>query len=567
MNVSPPEHVLLTALGIQPVSARYVLDGQETEARLAPAALYELLPEERRPHRIVALCTEQAEQQALPLLRAALEPRCPVESVRVPADSSKPAQAIDECLATLANSVPDDVDLTVDVTHGFRHMPFLIYVGTLYLTALRRVRLRGAYYGMLRKLPELSPFFDLRPLVQLPQWFHALRVLAATGNASAMAELVADSEGKDAAEVGAALRTLSETYGWGLPVEHGYLARRFLTEHIEPMRGVLHTERLPLADDLVRDLVDVLRGQQLRQDVSGEGWKRKVTLDRAELERQAHLIDGYLARRDYRNAIGLMREWLVLWATWRMGIHARWLDSSERRPAERRLHEIRRRAEWNEPLDPSQAVIARTWRVTTLRNHYAHHGLDQRVGHSAEDEIRRQLDEIVATWHETWRSVPELSLDLPPLPGSRVLVSPVGTRPGVLYSALRAADPRQVMRCLVICSDNTKSLAEEACRAAGYTGETVFLRFDDPFAGTAELPQLINEAKPHLRAASEVYVNVTGGTTLMGVLADRIARKARHYDRPAYSFLLADRRPPAEQETDPYREGEVCWLDEVPEGR
>src|SRR5690606_12830864 len=135
---------------------------------------------------------------------------------------------------------------------------------------------------------------------------------------------------------------------------------------------------------------------------------------------------------------------------------------SWRRPAERRLHEIRRRAEWNEPLDPSQAVIARTWRVTTLRNHYAHHGLDQRVDHSAEDEIRRQLDEIVATWHETWRSVPELSLDLPPLPGSRVLVSPVGTRPGVLYSALRAVDPRQVMRCLVICSDNTKSLAEEA---------------------------------------------------------------------------------------------------------
>jgi CRISPR-associated DxTHG motif protein len=569
------EHVLLTALGINPQPATYVRDNKTIEAKLAPAALLELLPESERPHRILALCTKEAEKETLPLLREVVEPHCPVEAVGISADVTD--EAVQACLTRMAESVPADVDLTVDVTHGLRHTPFLIYVGVLYLTALRGVRLRGAYYGMLRgttwsrpageaagEQPPTSAFLDLRPLVELPSWFHALRVLADTGSASVMADVVAASAGTDAGQVGAALRALSEAYGWGLPVEHGYLARRFLTEHVESLREVLRAERLPLADGLVDDLVDILREQQLRQDVSGEGWKRQAILDRAELERQAHLIDGYLARRDHQNAIGLMREWLALWAMWRMGIHADWLDYRKRQSAEKRLHEIRRRADRNEPLHPLQAKVGRTWdSLTRLRNHYAHHGLDRREDQS----VGPDLDELIATWRETWRRVPELSLDLPPLPKRRILVSPVGTLPGVLYSALRAANPQQVMRCLVICSADTEGPAQEACRAAGYTGQLIFMRLDDPFAGTAEFHQLIKKAKPHLIEASEVYVNVTGGTTLMGVLADRIARVARKHDRPTYPFLLVDRRSPSEQKADPYQEGDVCWLDEAPEER
>ena len=336
------EHVLLTALGINPQPATYVRDNKTVEAKLAPAALLELLPESERPHRILALCTKEAEKETLPLLREVVEPHCPVEAVGISADVTD--EAVQACLTRMAESVPADVDLTVDVTHGLRHMPFLIYVGVLYLTALRRVRLRGAYYGMLRGTTwsrpagesaseqlQTSLFLDLRPLVELPPGSTRCGCSPTPAAPASWPMSWQRLPGTDAAQVGAALRALSEAYGWGLPVEHGYLARRFLTEHVESLREVLHAERLPLADGLVSDLVGILGEQQLRQDVSGEGWKRQAILDRAELERQAHLIDGYLARRDYRNAIGLMREWLVLWAMWRMGIHADWLDYSKRK--------------------------------------------------------------------------------------------------------------------------------------------------------------------------------------------------------------------------------------------
>lgn len=90
------QHVLLTALGINPQPARYARDEKTVEARLAPAALLELLPESERPHRILALCTEEAEQVTLPLLREVVAPHCPVDAVRISADPTD--EAAQACL-------------------------------------------------------------------------------------------------------------------------------------------------------------------------------------------------------------------------------------------------------------------------------------------------------------------------------------------------------------------------------------------------------------------------------------------------------------------------------------
>lgn len=559
------EHVLLTVLGLDPKNARYVLGGKEQQARLAPEALYALLPEVERPHRVLALCTPEAEERTLPVLQRGLESVCPVSAVKVP--SGETDEAASTYLNRLAECVPADADLTVDVTHGLRHMSFLTYVGVLYLTALRRVRLRGAYYGLLKPPPDRSVFFDLRPLVELPQWFHALRVLNDTGSAQAIAELVAASGGPGSCQVARGLRALSEAYSWGLPIELGHLAGEFLTAQTEPLRRLLRAQRLPLADELVSDLARMLSDQRLRQDVTGETWKATVVLDRAELERQAAIIDGFLARKDYRLAFGLMREWLVLWAMWRTGQERHWLDYHKRGRTERRLTALRHGAHDGRPLTSEQRTIGVVWgHLQKLRNPYAHHGLDKDVTLSDEGDVPVRAAEVIDVWRSTLRAVPEIPLDLPPVRQRRVLVSPVGTRAGVLFSALVIVRPDTVDLLVVVCSARTQVAVGEACQAAGYTGEIAYIRLDDPFAGVDELGRRVKEAKQHLADATEVYVNVTGGTTMMGLLVEQIARQAQR-DRNVYRFALVDRRPPQEQEADPYRQGEVCWLDDVPEVR
>lgn len=576
------EHIMLTSLGTNPTAATYGLNGRQRSSTVAPAALYYLLPEEQRPGRIIVLCTEQAKQVSLPALREALasEP-CQIDDFRVSEENTP--DAVHQFLATLAESVPPNVDLTVDVTQGFRHQAFLTYTGVLYLTALQGVRLRNAFYGMLAQrtprrrptpeddsaqagqveAPEPSPFLDIQPLVDLPQWFHALRILRDTGSAHAIAELVKGSD-PTADHVRDALRTLAEAHASGLPIELGYLAGQFLDQHVEDLRALLHAQRLPLADRLVQDLATALEVLRLAQrDLPEADWKSRVSLTQDELVRQARIIDSFLDRRDYATAFGLMREWLVLWDMWRTNRAGVWLRYKHRRPNEDRLHVLKSLAHNEGALGPEETVVGRLWEdLAELRNAYQHQAIDREVRLTVDPAHARRIDAVTQAW-PVLRGVPEITLDVP-VPAGRALISPIGMRPGVLYSALHAAGP-DLARVLVICSTATQAAIDATIDAAGYRGEVVRLALSDPFAGVEELDALVGLANRYLANAGTVLVNITGGTTLMGVLAERIAGRARRdRSRMVRRFALIDRRSTAEQESDPYRPGQVCWLDGSP---
>lgn len=115
-------------------------------------------------------------------------------------------------------------------------------------------------------------------------------------------------------------------------------------------------------------------------------------------------------------------------------------------------------------------------------------------------------------------------------------------------------------RCLVICSSETEGLAADAAARAGFGGELEMLRVD-AYGGRPEIERVVAELRRSLFTAERVVVNVTGGTTLMGLVAEAIAAEARKLARPVRRFGLIDRRPPKEQDLDPYQVGEPFWLD------
>jgi hypothetical protein len=88
------------------------------------------------------------------------------------------------------------------------------------------------------------------------------------------------------------------------------------------------------------------------------------------------------------------------------------------------------------------------------------------------------------------------------------------------------------------------------------------LRLDDPYAGKDERKRIMTEARQELAAADEVLVNITGGTTLMGVVAEDLAQEAHRWARPVRRFALIDKRPPEQQKQEPFVEGDILWLDE-----
>ena len=566
------EHVLLTVLGTNPKPVRYTLDGRKVEAPLAAGALYGLLPEEERPDRVLALCTPEAELDSLPLLESSLCGRLPVEAIQIPAGDSQ--GHVNVFLEKIVGVIDPGVELTVDVTHGFRHFSFLAYIAVLYLAALRGVKIRGAYYGMLNSAGP-SPFLDLRPLLELPRWIYALEVLRDTGSALPMARnLLNGADGQPSRDNARDLGHLSEAYLSALPLELGWQARNFLDHRCKPLRRLFRNDhRLPLAEKLVERLAEILEPLALTESSSAEGWKRSVRLSENELKRQARLVDDLLRRESYATALRMMREWLVSWAILQQAPDSDWLNRDVRQQAERLLHAIN--AIGRDPdlcgrLIEEQRALGRFWGdLTEVRNAYAHHGMrgDDLV---RSGKIVTTRNRVLAFWRESLRSCPGLCLSLGGSPGGRVLISPIGLRPGVLFSAVQAA--RRTDRgeepslCLVICSRETETSVAETLGHADFAGAFESLVLEDAHGGGfAEIERVLEEARGHFIGASEVLVNVTGGTTLMGLAAEAMAGEARSLACPVRRFGLIDRRPPDQQDSNPYQTGEPFWLDPVEE--
>ena len=568
------EHVLVTLLGTNPRPACYVLDGDQSDARFAPVALVNLLAEDDRPDRVLALCTPEAMRDSWPLLQEDLgADGYELASMGVPSGHAR--TDVNEFLATLCQRLTESgrrVDLTLDVTHGLRHFSFLAYTAVLYLEALGAAGVRGAYYGLLAK-DKPSPFFDLRPLLELPQWVYAMRVLRDTGSAMPMAAAVRTAaEGQSASEIARCLDRLSEAYLSGLPLELGRCARDILQPmRMKPLRRLLaQSHRLPLTEQLIGQLRDSLEAFALPDPIAGQGWKAKVALSKGELERQAAIVDKLLDHGGVPTALRLMHEWTVSWVVWRIGEGDDWLDYAKaRRGAGSLLGATRKLGE--DPklrtlLTEDQMRLGRFWGdLSDLRNAYAHHGMRR------QDLLDRDMPNARCRIREVWnelRVLPDWSVALE-RPGGRVLVSPIGRRPGVLFSALEACrgsgNGAEVSACLVICSAETETLIEDAAAEAGYAGRVERLSID-PHGGRGEIGVAVETGRRHLVGADEVVVNVTGGTTVMGLAAEELAAEAKRFARPVRRFGLIDRRPPTEQDADPYQVGEPFWLDPEEDG-
>ncbi len=563
------QHLLATGLGLhkRPSPSPYRLKSRTESARLSPAALYKLLDESEKPGRVLAFVTEEAERQSFPLLREELGELVQVEAVRIP--SGLQSEDIDQFLRTLVAAVTRDGEarLTLDLTQGPRHFALLLYAGALYLQSLRKVSILGAYYCFFEGPAgdEVErPFFDLKPLLAFPRWIHAMETLIQARDAIPMAELLDEGDGRHIAKQ---IRMVTEAFASGLPLELGRAASVTIEEKLKPLRVLLdRAHRLPMSAEIAQRLRDWLEQFTFSARPGGAFLKTQVWLDEAELERQARLIDALFDLGNYRSALGLLDEWIVSWAIRQSGLASDWLNyECARRPAAGKLDALMRTfqdPDLRSGLSEEQRRLAKFWAdVKGLRNGLAHHGMGKQSCLSDDKEFGASLDRVRDYWRNTMKSQPSIPLESGLREPVRLLISPIGERPGVLFSAVQVVGLDSRDAVLVICSDRTEGAIGEALQRAGYSGLPLTLKLQDPFAGVEEFESLLRQVRPHLARAAQVLVNVTGGTTLMGLLAEKLAQVAVQLGARVRRFGLVDRRTPAEQASEPYVPAEPFWLD------
>ena len=187
-------------------------------------------------------------------------------------------------LDIMAEATKDIDELTLDVSHAFRHLPMIAIVAGAYLQAVRNVKLRALWYGFYDPDTKKGTVYDLKGLLHLFDWVRALSQFEHTGDYGVFADL--------------------------LPPPQEGLA--------DPMRKAAFFERTtqePSAKQSIDGILEDLESEALT-GVAGLfqstlqdrlGWVKRDTPQR----RQSQLAEYYLERRDYLRAALYAQEAFV----------------------------------------------------------------------------------------------------------------------------------------------------------------------------------------------------------------------------------------------------------------
>ncbi|MCM8611165.1 TIGR02221 family CRISPR-associated protein [Accumulibacter sp.] len=238
-------------------------------------------------HLIEATAAGTVDQGLLELPRRHLEQRLgiPVDCLLIP--YARDAAEQSEILHALAGSVQPGERLSLDVTHGFRHLPMLALVAARYLQRVVGVKVEELYYGALEMTTGEgeTPVLRLGGLLAMLDWVEALATYEKDGDYGVFAPLLAaDGMSQGQADLLARAAYFERTSN---PVR----ARETLTS----VFAAVEAHRGPLAR---------LFGDTLTKRID---WFRRGRREDWELA----LADAYRERRDYLRAATFTYEAIV----------------------------------------------------------------------------------------------------------------------------------------------------------------------------------------------------------------------------------------------------------------
>lgn len=101
-----------------------------------------------------------------------------------------------DLLAIMAAQVEQGDRVSLDVTHGFRHLPMLALLSVMHLRVVRAAQIQGIYYGAYDPDTGAAPVIDLSGLMRIADWLNALNTYDKDGDYGAFAELLGPAGGQ-----------------------------------------------------------------------------------------------------------------------------------------------------------------------------------------------------------------------------------------------------------------------------------------------------------------------------------------------------------------------------------
>ncbi|MBM7560025.1 hypothetical protein [Marinitoga litoralis] len=137
---------------------------------------------------------------------------------------------------------------------------------------------------------------------------------------------------------------------------------------------------------------------------------------------------------------------------------------------------------------------------------------------------------------------------------NKVLITPLGTSPGVVYTALKSTNPDT---CIIVTSEKGAEKINEIAEKSDFNLEKIkIIIFNNPFYGFEEIEEKVKEIIPYLNDAEEIYFNLSGGTSFLQYVIGKIKESVNVKNK---SFFAVDKRDVIQQKENPYVLGE--WIE------
>ncbi len=420
--------------------------------------------------------------------------------------------------------------IILDITHAFRYIPAVTMVILMYLKEAKKVTIDHILYGLYTKDAPESPVKDLTELVELTEWLFAARLFRQYGISKELAQLVKErvadiykngtqpQKPKLLSGFSHQLQELSDSLQLGLMLDIRDNLHKFLNNYQGSINFIREIEDfIPELAPLLTDMFKTYAALNVPDD-------KEFELSEEELEAERELLKFYLNTGNLGAALRLAKEYLI-----NLVLHHK-LDSTD--PLE--FEERRKAADLLSPCE-SRPYSA----LQDARNFIAHFGF-KKGGIPGFTRIREDLEKLATS-------------------RGHVLLTPLGLSKGMLYTLLKILEPDYT---IVITSEQAALTIDEIAKKARYEKRRIktFI-VKDPYTGFNEIENLKRRVLNELRDFCVVTVNYTGGTSFLQYVVQTIADSTYPYQKITKIFTI-DRRPPEEQNENPYVLGEVVEIKE-----
>ncbi len=262
-----------------------------------------------KPEKIFVIMTDEAEQ----MHGSALAETVQYEKIKIP--SGKNEKELWEIFERIAEKVPDDSELVIDVTHGFRSQPMIVLAAATFLKTVKNVKIKSVLYGAFEAKNEAgqTPVFDITPFLNIMDWSIAVGQFVKLGNAELLQTILeelhttAHKQGqeikpKQLKNYGAILRKITESFSLNRPAEilenASILADK--TSHVkDDVKNLYYAKPLGMLLD------------KIESNFSPLSMKKNDLFTPSGFNAQCYMIKYYLETHQFVQAVTLSREVIV----------------------------------------------------------------------------------------------------------------------------------------------------------------------------------------------------------------------------------------------------------------